>query len=386
VDPGAAVFLSARAREVAEAVAAGRPFVSLSAPTHRGGWIDPRVLVGRLRAAPPPSSLDLVAAILRLAPDGRDPAFEAARDLAGESGAVVRYALGGREKVGPTAAWWVAAARVRSPGKDDSAVEKRHPGLGPDAGRAASARLTLGAPNMRSFYAGIGFETDPPLPATTEIDLPTVLMLHDPSSFHWHGRSDPAMFRWMATIQPGSREAWAAIGTLLIARNVDWWSAEWANRVFLEPFLESFAPLGSHGRLLLGLALGQKEAGERGLATDVARLAVADGRLSAADLAEGLTGTVALLCDRPNRWAVSLADVAAHSDANARVVAEAIARTLPAVSERPAAKLVPLLRLLEELLATTGLAAAEPGRATLERLAGAGGQAGRLARSILART
>ena len=74
-DTGAGVFLSARVREVAEAVAARQPFVSLAAPTHAGGWIDPAILVKRLRAEPPPSTLDLVAAILRLAPDGRDAAL-----------------------------------------------------------------------------------------------------------------------------------------------------------------------------------------------------------------------------------------------------------------------------------------------------------------------
>ena len=35
-------------------------------------------------------------------------------------------------------------------------------------------------------------------------------------------------------------------------------------------------------------------------------------------------------------------------------VAEAIAGSLPALAERPAAKLVPLLRLLDEFLAGTG--------------------------------
>ena len=64
------------------------------------------------------------------------------------------------------------------------------------------------------------------------------------------------MFRWMATIQPGYREAWSAIGALLIARNVDWWSAEWANRAFLEPFIEPLPRSVHMGGLLLGLALG----------------------------------------------------------------------------------------------------------------------------------
>jgi len=384
-DTGAGAFLSARVREVAEAVALRRPFVSVAAPTHAGGWIDPAVLVTRVRGGQPPSTLDLVAAILRLAPEGRDAALASAADLAGESGAVVRYALGGDEPIGGTAPWWVAATRVRAPGEDDPAVEKRHPGLGPDAGRAARIRFFVGKPEPHSWTSGLKMEVDPPRPDATDFDLPTVLMLHIPLSFFWNGRSDPAMFRWMATIQPGYREPWSAIGALLIARNVDWWSAEWANRAFLEPFLEPFAQIGPHGRLLLGLALGQKEAGERGLATDVVRSAVADGRLTAVDLTEGLTATVALACDRPNRWALSLADVAGHSDANASVVAEAIGRTLPALGDRPPAKLVPSLRLLDELLAGTGNPPVEDARPALEVLGRARGQAGRLARSILSR-
>lgn len=386
VDPGAGAFLSARAREVAAAVAVGRSFVPVAAPTHIGGWIDPAVLVRRLGARQPASKLDLVAAILRLAPDGRDDARGSAAGLAGEVGAVVRYALGGDERIGSTAAWWIAAARVRAPGRDDVAVEKRHSRLGPDAGTAARIRLKLTErAGWSTVMTGLALDVEPPPHARTSVELPTVLMLHDPSSFSWTGSSGPAMFRWMATVQPGYREVWAAIGSLLMGRNVDWWSAEWANRAFLEPFLDPVTPIGRQARILLGIALGAKEAGERGLASDVVSLALTDGRLSTSDLAEGLAATVAVACDRPNRWALSLADVAAESDSNAASVAEAIALTLAALATRPSAKLVPLLRLLDELLAGRGAPPAEEGRPPLERLAAAGGQAGRLARSILSR-
>ena len=239
VDPGAGAFLSARAREVAEAAAARRSFVGVAAPTHAGGWIDPAVLVRRLSAHRPASKLDLVAAILRLAPEGRAAALEAATEIGGEVGAVVRHALGGAETVGSTAAWWVAAARVRAPGQDDPAVEKRHGRLGPDAGRAARMRL-----RKVDAWPHVALEVEPPPSGRTGVDLPTVLMLCDPSVFSWTGQSGPAMYRWIATIQPGYREVWAAMGTLLIGRNVDWWSAEWANRAFLEPFIDPAAPSG----------------------------------------------------------------------------------------------------------------------------------------------
>ena len=145
--------------------------------------------------------------------------------------------------------------------------------------------------------------------------------------------------------------------------------------------------IGAHGRTLLGITLGAKEAGERGLATDVVALALADGRLTPSGLAEGLSAAAVVACDRPIRWARSLADVAAMSGEHASAVVAAIGQTLPALAERPSATLVPLLRLLDELSAATGSAAETAARPPLERLAGtgAGSQAGRLARSILAR-
>lgn len=391
VHPGAGAFLSARARQIAEAAARGRPFLAVAGPTHRGGWIDPAELVRRLGARPPASQLDLVAAILRLAQEGRDPALTAAATVSGEPGAVLRYALGGKEPIGPTAAWWVAAARVRAPGEDDPAVEKRHPRRGPDAGRAARIRLEMD--DSRTYDDALRLAIEPPLQPVEDrplggagVDLPTVLMLRKPKGFYWTGRSDPVMFRWMAAIQPGYREPWSAVGSVLVGRNIDWWSAEWANRVFLEPFLDPVTTIGPHARSLIGIALGAKDAGERGLASDIARLALADGRLSAASLAEGLAAAAAAACDRPNRWALSLADVAAGSDRHGIAVAEAIARTLPALADRQPAKLVPLLRLLDELLAGTAGRPADEARESLNRLVAAGGQSGRLARSIVGRS
>jgi hypothetical protein len=193
------------------------------------------------------------------------------------------------------------------------------------------------------------------------------------------------MLRWMATIQPGYREAWAAVGSGPLARNVDWWSAEWANRVYLEPFVDPVTTIGPQARRLVGIALGAKEAGERGLAADVVRLALADGRLTASDLAEGLTAAASVAVDRPNRWAESLAAVAADSPGHAAAVAEVIAGVLPALAERPPAKLVPLLRAFNEILAGTGKPPAPAAGAALATLASSAGQAGRLARSILAR-
>ena len=125
-DPGAGAFLSARAREVAEARReAGRRSDRSPRPPHRGGWIDPVVLVERLIAGRPrrgSTSWPRSSGWPRT--DGptrsRRPAGWPARP-----GAVTRYALGGDEPIGPTAAWWVAAARVRAPGRGRRSAWRR---------------------------------------------------------------------------------------------------------------------------------------------------------------------------------------------------------------------------------------------------------------------
>jgi len=110
-----------RTDAMAKAIRARQRFTQLSAPTHRGFWIDPEILVERSRAAaadgPAPSLgiADQCLALLRLAPDRRAEALRVARTLGDEWGAALRYALGGDETFGKTASLWVAAARARAP-------------------------------------------------------------------------------------------------------------------------------------------------------------------------------------------------------------------------------------------------------------------------------
>ena len=190
------------------------------------------------------------------------------------------------------------------------------------------------------------------------------------------------MLRWMATIQPGYREPWAAVGCgapraerrLVVGRV----GQPGLPRTVHRPGDDDRAP----ARALLGIALGAKEAGERGLATDVVRLALGDGRLTRAARrgARGRRGSAATArTDGRSRWPTS-----PHLRCACRCVAEAIA-ALPALAERPPAKLVPLLRLLDEILAGTRAGLSDADAASLASLSAAGGQARRLARSILTR-
>jgi hypothetical protein len=131
-------FLSVRMHAIARRAAAGAARPLLSAPTHAAGWIDPAALVARVGVETEPSdAADLVLALLRLAPDRRQPALVDAMELRGETAAALRFALGSdREKPGSTREVWVAAMRARCPGRD-----------APDLGRAFH-KLGAGATNV----------------------------------------------------------------------------------------------------------------------------------------------------------------------------------------------------------------------------------------------
>ncbi|WP_426503689.1 DUF6493 family protein [Dactylosporangium sp. McL0621] len=136
-------LLAGRLAEV-HAIAAGRaaPRTLLATPTDASGRLDPAALVARLTAAAEPLHHDLVAALLRIHPDGRAEALRAAAGLPGETGAAVRYALGGPPAPIGDPALWIAAARARAPLDDDPHLLAA--GLGdPGAGRAVRIPLLV---------------------------------------------------------------------------------------------------------------------------------------------------------------------------------------------------------------------------------------------------
>ena len=99
-------------RRIAEIRASSAPL--LATPDLAGGWVSPAALVERLARNPQPRHHDLIAALLRLHPDGRAEALGSASNLP----AAVRFALDGHEpdrrfREGPES-WWVAAERSRA--------------------------------------------------------------------------------------------------------------------------------------------------------------------------------------------------------------------------------------------------------------------------------
>lgn len=405
-------FLGLRMHVLAERIAARQPGPLLGAPTHSGGWIDPRVLVARLRAwlaagggsqTPPKRGWplrsrypypDVIQALLRLAPDGRAEALAACAGLEGEIVDAFRYAFGASDvEIGPDAALWIAASRARDPRVDDPYVEARHPNRGPDTTRVARPELQV----ERWSYQDCGKEhiafrvtlgVDPPVPDDACPEIPTVLFYED-------HEADANALRWLATVWPGGREAWLAKGAWMIGANLDWWEAEWENRVYLEALLDPDTDLGGMGGILLGLGLATKEPGESSLATDALIAGIQDGRVTGASLADVLSYLLTLGVDpapdttRPggvinaSRWAKTLAGAARVSPLHAAVVHRALQRTLGSAPSLRPADLAALLELLRELSVSLGAAIDDP--ATRQYLAGikAGGKSGKLAQALL---
>ena len=107
--------------EVLARVAAGAAGPLLCAPTHVGGWIAPADLLARLHEHV--GEHELAAALFRLAPDGREDALLAARDLAGRGGALIRCALGG-EPISDRRPAGIAARTIAGLDRVDNVVDR----------------------------------------------------------------------------------------------------------------------------------------------------------------------------------------------------------------------------------------------------------------------
>ncbi len=370
---------------IAQRVARRQAGPLLSAPTHRGGWIDPRVLVERVRCGVsttlPTDSLDESLALLRLAPDPgpRAEALRAAEGLKGSFAEALRYALGGTgETVGADPQLWVAAARARAPFADDPLVEARHPGLGPDAGRVGHCTFRPGpgaVEDWRMRFVATLVAHEPPLPSNYDHDLPTVL-------FHDHRALllGPEV-SWGATLWPLNREPFFAAGAEWLVGRDCTPSEALPYRPYLEPLLDPDVPLHPMAGLLLAGTLSANTVELQGLAVDVLVAAVDDGRLDGRLLGEALLPLLTEGGAKPSRLAKALGDAARVSAMHARVVVGGLHTVLAGLSTPPK-DLHVLLELLKELLVETGGSLATAASTYLKGLK-VSGKTAKLAKDLL---
>lgn len=387
--PTARTFLSQRALAVAQRCAIGKAALLLAAPTHAGGWIDPQELVTRallldsLKQEADPT--DQIQALLRLAPDHRNLALKAARKIRGEFGEALRYALGGDEKIGANPSLWIAAARARCPFTDDARLEKKHPGLGPDAGQAARYQADF-QDIPRAKVPRLRIKAEPKPPPELASEWVTVVMNPQPRKegeyYHPETWEAVADLRWTLSVWPMQRESWFARVLRRFADNLDWWEAAWPNRTLLEPLLDPDVPLKPMALMMLALGLAAKEPGENGLATDALIAAIDDGRLDAGKLGMALAFLAPLT--KGARLARTLGQASRISPLHAHVVVHTIQAVLRGDPAQPPRDLQALLDLLKESLTEMdGAITDAEARGYLENIK-TGGRTARLVRELLA--
>lgn len=388
-------FLSSRCLAVARRIKTACACQLLSSPTHAGGWIDPEALVRRVNSwsGAPPDVYDLILAMLRLAPDNRADALKSLTDKSAEWIQAIRHALGAEKvKIGKESAIWAAAARARSPWLDDPSIAKVHPNLGPDTAIAAKVTFQCRTRKSGEFtFHDPEFVVQPAVPGSIDPLLVTVLMhssrtIGNALSFEMGGFAGRTVgsVRWTATIWPLARESYFASSAAECLANLDWWEAQWQNRMMLEPLIDPCTPLRYAGLHFLCGMLAAKEPGEAGLAIDIAIRTIEDGRLGSDNLGDALALLFQTGLIKPGRWYKALSEISRASQVHAVVIQIALQSCFsnpPRVLPKDSAK---LLELLLELSIELGVPIAnQPFRAWLSS-GTTTGKSARLAKSLLA--
>jgi hypothetical protein len=376
----------------------------LACPTHRGGWIDPQVLVARLRfwqgrdvpgrtniggihEFSIPDRYDFIQALLRLAPDHRAQALKVAGDLAGEAGAAVRFALGGDEPIGRSPGPWIAAARARQPLGEFPALAELHGDLGPDAAVPATYAWEAADPGIEESWRAH------PAPQTRICAVPAVRPEHlapDRPLAYLNRLVRPLYFasvlhlRCRAAVWPAKPEASFAAGAMdIISRLNEPPSSFSATAQVLDPLFDSDTPFAEMAGLAVALALLSKDPGARGLGIDALIALVEDGRCTGDELGP----TVGILASkrdivRLNRLVVSLAEVARVSELHRWVIVRILAGTLAALRTPLPDDLHHLLSALYEGLIATAQSLPAECRPVLESIT-TSGKTANLAKSLL---
>lgn len=402
---------------LARRVAAGTARQILSAPTHKGGWIDPRVWVERLHDSDA-TLPDLSLSLLRLAPDHRAVALARAEGLEPGLRRLARFALGGDEAPAEADrkvyAAWISAARCRAPLRDWSAefAPLRLDDIWPDS--LVPARYTWRAwqeahqnRNMSWSTAELEIEVEvggAPAPKDRPVRFLAQLV---PSALgrietDWRALPSAALTRrfdaqrrwssdlntpwvaqWLAHLWPQNPAAACMTGVAKLHERIDENSSGWEPRHgFLRVLFQRGRPWREAGHLLLCLGLAGKDADAKGLAVD-ALIEGIDGRLfDPARFAAVLGGLAAGGWLKFNRLADGLMQAMAVSDLHAAVVREAIENSLPSLDlqQKNAFR---LLEVLVEAQAATARPLGEATQAALRRVAG-GGKSAKLAKRLLA--
>ncbi|MGW8390429.1 DUF6493 family protein [Pseudoduganella sp. HUAS MS19] len=335
--------------------------------THRGGFIDPAVLVERARELGPgivqlPLRVQ-VRALLRLAPSSDAAILAAAKGLhATPFSQALCYALGGEWPVQPDEALCLAAARIRHPGSDDPlALLAFGAGL-PDGAVAAQVDLCN---ELVKWEHGDFFQ---PRATVPEPQPPVEGILLAPYRYQGFWNDSEALILFGASLFPSSHEAVYAEALPGLAQNLQYADAQWHHGAWVRLLGEPVTDMTPAATKTLALALMGKDPGRLARAVDAFVAASLDGRLDADALGQALLELIALEYFMGARLATSLAMAAAADPGMPPVVLSVLGRLCAVPAAQVPRDMAKLLQLMQELALQYSLRPAAAALASLEAL------------------
>lgn len=323
-------------RRIAELRQVAAPL--LATPDLPGGWVSPAALIERLVQTPVPRHHDLIAALLRLHPEGRHE-IPAGVELP----AAVRFALDGVEparrllrsgREGP-AAWWIAAERSRAP--------YAAPELPQLNGEIRTHTWKENGRERRSSYARFAVTTS--ITQRPGDDQPTELMAQ--TSDQWgSGTVSRSLGDWiptLAAIWPHDAEQFLALTSVPVLESPSW--TETAHDVprTLDALAQHPGRMGALAASTLAAGISATQRDHRLHAVDTFLDLAASGRIPLEDVAASMARYAEAW--PANRWAESLASVS-QGPGGAEAVVDLLTMLLPQLGSdhRGLNKLLDLLR------------------------------------------
>ena len=397
----ASAVIRARVLEVIDRIGTGRAHLLLAMPTHAFGWIDPVTFVQRLLHMQdiqrPPVPVDLVQALLRLAPDNRHEALARAQDIRGPLGRPVRWALGSgtdayrspehSEDAAIEHALWVAAGRARQVSGDLAWLAPRPFALDVcDGARAAHVTWEADLHRGRDRYTGADVRV-PIVRFTRAFDFTgetQVGPLFPAAVIEEHTRSLTRWVpSWLAATWPAKPDSVFMVGVGAVVSALESKASIFnINHAYFGPLFEPTRRWSEPACLLALVGLIGKDTDSRGLAIDAIIEAIGDGRLGG-DLLAGVLRRLAVPgWVKLNRLADACNEVARVSPLHAWMLADALDAMLAAYDEPPR-DAHHVLELLLEILTEQQAAPSPALAAKLQQITGSSKLA-RLARQLCA--
>jgi hypothetical protein len=328
-------------------IARRRQWQPLASPTHRGGWIDARVLVVRIASSDSVDDSDFIQAMLRLAPFGREEALRRCGALTGKWRDLVEFALGGELRIGLTdmlrAPLWVAAGRARQP-HGELVQLARLPGVAaiPDAIHESRVELTRNDPD-RSRY-GIGSEQTPlKLDPSFDADIARKVGDFPQCGFYPRAGQLPYMdwlsgwiIEWRSQTWPANTRGFMYSGINRMLQRFEMGSSAYEpNYVFVEALRPITKPLGPLEVMALGIACMSGEQEVRRSASEVLARAALEGRIDADALGASLLDLHGKGWSSVGRLAKSLGTAAGDSPKAAHLVVATLSRFIAGLDDVP---------------------------------------------------